>query len=320
MMRAVRLSPGLVQFVTDAPVPQPPEGEVLVRVLQAGICETDLQLTRGYMGFRGTLGHEFVGIAESGKYAGRRVVGEINCPCGTCEYCDEGLGNHCPNRTVLGIDGRDGAFADFLCLPERNLHPVPDDLPTELAVFTEPVAAALRLTTQFTDWQDRDVIVLGGGRLGNLCAQALADSGAKLRVVGKHPTKLTLLQDEGIETVLLADVEHDRRIADVVIDCTGSDSGFPQAKQFVRPQGTILLKTTVSGEQTLSLASLVIDEVTVIGSRCGPFPEALEALRDGRVNVRPLISATRPIEEARHALDQARHPDVLKVLLDVNAE
>jgi threonine dehydrogenase-like Zn-dependent dehydrogenase len=319
-MRAVRLSPGVVQFVTDAPQPQPPEGEVLVRVLMAGICETDLQLTRGYMGFCGILGHEFVGIAESGQFAGRRVVGEINCPCGACDICAAGLENHCPNRTVLGISGRDGAFADFLSLPERNLHPVPDELPTDVAVFTEPVAAALRLGVQWPHWSDRRVLVLGDGRLGNLCAQVLHGCCADLRVVGKHRWKLDLLEAEGIETVMLGDVEHERRLADVVVDCTGSDGGFSIATQLVRPQGTIVLKTTVAGEQTLPMATLVIDEITVIGSRCGPFADAIEALRSGRVNVRPLISATRPIEEARQALDQAHRPEVLKVLLEVHAE
>lgn len=316
-MRAVVLQAGQPQFRTDLPLAEPKEGEVRVRVLKAGICETDLQLIRGYMGFEGVLGHEFVGIAETGRYAGQRVVGEINCSCRTCDYCRAGLETHCPHRTVLGILNHDGAFADSLVLPEVNLHRVPDEIPTELAALTEPVAAAFQIPAQIALEDFQNVIVLGDGRLGNLCAQVLRLSGCQVSVVGKHRTKLKLFQDLGFETIELQNLKP-ARTADLVVDCTGSDTGLPLALQLVKPRGTIVLKTTVAGEQTLSLAPFVIDEITLVGSRCGPFDRALKALQTDEINVRCLLSEEFPLENALMALDRAGNRDVLKVLLHIN--
>jgi threonine dehydrogenase-like Zn-dependent dehydrogenase len=294
----------------------PKPGEVRVRVLCAGICETDLQLIRGYMGFRGVLGHEFVGIAESGPFAGRRVVGEINCACRHCDLCRRGLPTHCSNRTVLGILDHDGAFADTITVPQDNLHVVPDNMPTDIAVFTEPVAAAFQIPAQIQVQRTDRVVVLGDGRLGNLCAQVLAGLSDHVVVVGKHANKLALLHSLGIATVLRDHVEAHRE-ADVVVDCTGSDTGLPTAMKLVRPRGTIVLKTTVAGEQTLAWAPFVIDEITLVGSRCGPFDQALKALADGRVSVAPLISDRFDLSEGASALEHARTKPVLKVLLDV---
>lgn len=317
-MRAVALDEDGVAFHDDYPEPRPREGEVLVRVLRAGICETDLQLIRGYMRFRGVLGHEFVGVPQDGPFAGRRVVGEINCSCGACETCGAGLPTHCSHRSVLGILNHDGAFADAVSVPQRNLHVVPDDVDTDAAVFTEPVAAAFQIPAQLTVRRNDRVVVLGDGRLGNLCAQVLAGLSSHVLVVGKHPNKLAVLQSLGISTCLLPDLAVDR-ITDIVVDCTGSDTGLPTALALVRPRGTIVLKTTVAGNQTLALAPIVIDEVTVIGSRCGPLDQALAALREGRVQVGPLISSRFTLSQGVEALEYARTQPVLKVLLDVNA-
>jgi threonine dehydrogenase-like Zn-dependent dehydrogenase len=314
-MRAVVLDDG-VRFRTAHPDPVPSTDEVVVRVSCAGVCETDLQLIRGYMGFRGILGHEFVGVAQSGPYAGRRVVGEINCACWRCETCRRGLPSHCPNRTVIGILNHDGAFADYIAVPQKNLHLVPDSLPDEIAVFTEPVAAAFQIPAQLTIARDDRVIVLGDGRLGNLCAQVLATLSDHVLVVGKHESKLALLDSMGIETVRLSDTMPERT-AEVVVDCTGSETGLPTALRLVRPRGTIVLKTTVAGTQTLAWAPFVIDEITLVGSRCGPFDQALAALEQGRVDVRPLISERLPLSDGLRALERAQTKGVLKVLIDV---
>ena len=317
-MRALRLENGELRFDTDAPDPEASPGESLVRVTRAGICETDLQLVRGYMGFRGVLGHEFVGVAETGPFAGKRVVGEINCGCGTCERCQEGWQRHCPHRTVLGILGRDGAFADFATLPHENLKLVPHSVPDEVAVFVEPLAAAYRILEQLHIDASVHAIVLGDGRLGNLCAQVLAQTGAKVFVVGKHDEKLALLREQHVETRLLADVIAELDAlprVDIVVEATGSPTGLPLALRLVRPRGTIVLKTTVAGEQTLALAPIVIDEVNIIGSRCGSFEPAIRALSEGRIDVRPLISAVRPFDEALAAFEEAARPGVLKVQL-----
>ena len=325
-MRAIVLDGGKLSPRNDYPDPTPRDGEVLVRVLRAGVCETDLQLIRGYMGFSGVLGHEFVGVAESGPLKGRRVVGEINCSCWTCETCKAGAPSHCPNRTVLGILNHAGAFADFIAVPQKNLHEVPDSMPTDVAVFTEPVAAAFQIPTQMTIHRLDLIIVLGDGRLGNLCAQVLAHLSKDVTVIGKHPEKLALLNrpPEGgryggeIKTRLLADVEPDRS-ADIVVDCTGSPTGLPTALTLVSPRGTIVLKTTVAGEQTLALAPVVIDEVTILGSRCGPFDRALTALDSGEVRVLPMISARYGLDQGVDAIGHARTKTSLKVLIDVES-
>jgi threonine dehydrogenase-like Zn-dependent dehydrogenase len=308
-----------VEVRDDLPTPTPASGEVLVRVVRAGVCETDLQLIKGYMGFRGVLGHEFVGVAESGPMSGRRVVGEINCACWECETCRKGFNTHCPNRTVLGILGHDGAFADLIAVPQRNLHLVPDSVPDDVAVFTEPVAAAFEIPAQVTVRPDDRVIVLGDGRLGNLCAQVLARLSRRVLVVGKHEEKLALLLSMGIDAARLSD-PLDERSADIVVDCTGSESGLPTALKLVRPRGTIVLKTTVAGHQTMAWAPFVIDEVTLVGSRCGPFDQALLALERHLVDVQPLISDRFTLSRGIDALARAQTNPVLKVLLDVDSK
>jgi threonine dehydrogenase-like Zn-dependent dehydrogenase len=317
-MRAVVFDGAELRFDPDRPEPVPGAGEVVVRVLQAGICETDLQLVAGYKGFRGVLGHEFVGVPLTGHLAGRRVVGEINCACGRCDTCRANLPGHCPDRTVLGIVNHDGAFADLVAVPERNLHAVPDSVSTDAAVFTEPLAAAFQIAAQVPLEGGMRIIVLGDGRLGHLCAQVLARRVARLTVVGKHPAKLAVLDALGVETCLLADRPQSRS-ADVVVECTGSASGLPLALALVRPRGTVVLKTTIAGEQTLSLAPVVVDEMTIVGSRCGPFDQALEALAAGQVHVQPLISERFDLSEGVTAMARAAEPDVLKVLLQVDA-
>jgi threonine dehydrogenase-like Zn-dependent dehydrogenase len=315
-MRALVLDSGRVSLRTDHAEPAQTAGDVLVRVLRAGICETDLQLIRGYKDFNGILGHEFVGVAVSGAYEGQRVVGEINCSCWTCATCRAGRANHCPHRTVIGIHDHDGAFADLIAVPERNLHLVPDTIETEAAVFVEPVAAAFQIPSQVAITPGDRVIVLGDGRLGNLCAQVLASVSDHVTVVGKHVNKLALLGALGIQTCLLEAAPADRT-ADIVVDCTGSESGLPAALALVRPRGTVVLKTTIAGTQTIALAPVVVDEVTVVGSRCGPFEQALDALANGLVDVEPLISDRFGLSDAPRALARAAEPGVLKVLLDV---
>jgi len=314
-MRALVLADG-VRFEADRPTPQCRQSEVLVKVSVAGICETDLQLMKGYMGFHGVLGHEFVGVAQSGPLTGRRVVGEINCSCWTCDMCTRGFPTHCANRTVLGILNHDGAFADFIAVPERNLHEVPDSLPDDIAVFTEPVAAAFQIPAQLPIDRNDRIVVLGDGRLGNLCAQVLAGLSDYVLVVGKHPEKLALLQALGITTAMLGDVDA-HRSADIVVDATGSETGLPTALKLVRPRGTIVQKTTVAGAQTMAWAPFVIDEITLVGSRCGPFDQALAALESGLVDVSGLVSSRFDLSAGVEALEQAKSKPVLKVLLDV---
>ena len=315
-MRAVVLDDG-VRFDGDRPEPVRRETEVLVRVSVAGICETDLQLMKGYMGFQGVLGHEFVGVAQSGPLQGRRVVGEINCSCWSCEMCTRGFPTHCLRRSVLGILGHDGAFADLIAVPQRNLHEVPDSLPDDIAVFTEPVAAAFQIPAQIPISRHDRIVILGDGRLGNLCAQVLARLSDHVLVVGKHPEKLALLQSLGIETARLDEVSRDRH-ADIVVDATGSDTGLPTALQLVRPRGTIVQKTTVAGTQTLAWAPFVIDEITLVGSRCGPFDQAIAALESGRIDVSGMVSGRFDLSRGVEALEHARTRPVLKVLLDVH--
>ncbi|WP_437203680.1 MDR/zinc-dependent alcohol dehydrogenase-like family protein [Planctomicrobium sp. SH664] len=314
-MRAVTFSDRLPLF-TDSHTPTPHPTHIPIRVLQAGICETDLQLIQGYMNFRGVLGHEFVGIAETGRFAGQRVVGEINCACRQCDACERSLESHCPHRTVLGILNHDGAFADRVWLPEANLHLMPDHVSNDAAVFVEPLAAAFQIPAQVDLAPYRNVVILGDGRLGNLCAQVLALLGCDPLVVGKHPEKLERLSRKGIRTTLLEHLPA-ARTADLVVDCTGSASGFPTACRLVRPRGAIVLKTTVAGENGPNLAPVVIDEVRVFGSRCGPFAPAIRALAEGSIEVESLITARYPLEAAREAFETAQQKNHLKVLFEI---
>ena len=300
------------------PVPTRGAGEALLRVRQAGVCQTDLEIARGYMGFRGVPGHEFVADvaeADDGSLVGRRVVGEINCPCGACDICRAGLGGHCPARTVLGIAGRDGAFAEFVTLPEANLHVLPDAVDDDAAVFVEPLAAACQITKQVRFTEKTWVTVLGDGRLGLLVAQVVRDAGAPVRVLGRHPDKLALCERWQIKARHADDVRP-RADQDVVIDCTGRSGGLEAALQFCRPRGTIVVKTTVADGRAMNLAPLVVNEITLVGSRCGPFADAIALLAGRRVDVASLISRRVKLGRGVEAMELAARPGVLKVLID----
>ena len=289
-------------------MPVPPPREVLVRVLMAGICNTDIELTRGYYPFTGVPGHEFVGLVD-----GRRVVGEINAVCRNCEACRAGRPTHCERRTVLGIIGRNGAFAEYLSIPAENLHAVPASIATEEAVFAEPLAAALQVQEQVAITADDRVLVVGDGKLGQLVAQTLALTGCKLTVTGHHADKLALLERRGIE-VAGADAVAARRF-DVAVECSGSPHGFALARQALRARGTLVMKSTYAGELTVNASSIVVDEITLIGSRCGPFPKALQILADRAVDVRPLLHATYALHDAVSAFHHAQRSGTLKVLV-----
>lgn len=313
-MLALTLNGGL--SVGEVPKPERGPGEALIQVRLAGICNTDLELIKGYMGFTGILGHEFVGtVVDSDDLSlmGRRVAGEINCPCHRCRYCQLELPNHCLNRTVLGIAGRNGAFAEFLTLPTENLHILPDSIPDEAAVFIEPIAAACRILEQIEIEARTRVVVLGDGKLGHLIAQTLRHSTQHVLCVGRYPWKLALLDPYGIQTA----TEHDplERGADVVVEATGSYEGFRRALELVRPEGTIVLKTTVAHPTAFDLSVPVIDEIRVVGSRCGPFRAAIDALLQGKINVAPLITETHPLSGALKAIERAKANDVMKILI-----
>jgi len=299
----------------DYPMPAPAAGESLVRVRMAGICGTDLEMLQGYMGFGGILGHEFVGEVVSTAnraLAGKRVVGEINAACGACEFCKAGMGRHCPNRTVLGILGRDGAFAEYLCLPDTNLIPISDRLTDETAVFTEPLAAALEIFEQTPIAHADRIAILGDGRLGAMTALAMKARGLVPMVGGHHEDKLRRLAEMGIAG------QHERGLEpgfDVVVDCTGSGTGLMRALALVRPRGKLILKTTVAGSDGINLAPIVINKIQVVGSRCGRFAPALDALTRGVIDPAPLISGIFPLEEAPAAIARASGPSIFKILL-----
>lgn len=290
-------------------------GFALVKVQRAGICSTDLQILKGYMGFRGVPGHEFVGSVHEGPpdLVGRRVAGEINFGCGQCDYCRRDLNRHCPNRSVMGIVNADGAFAEYVAIPIKNLHLVPDSISDDEAVFTEPLAAAFEILTQIQLDPGDEVLVLGDGKLGNLCAQALRLSGAKITALGKHADKLALIKRAGVRTMLLNDWQP--RWFDVVVEATGSVSGLELALSAVRPRGTLILKSTIAGRHEISLATIVINEINVIGSRCGPFADALDAMAERQVSVTPLIDAIYSLTDGVTAMARAAQSGAKKILL-----
>ena len=292
------------------------DGEALIRVSLSGICGTDIELARGYYPFTGVIGHEFVGeVVESPDpaWVGRRVVGEINAVCGACEACRNARPTHCESRTVLGIAGRNGAHAEYVSLPLANLHAVPDSVTDEAAVFTEPLAAALEILEQVHVRPGDRVLLVGAGRLGQLVAQVLALTGARLRVVARHPHQRALLHARGIETIAAEEVEPRRH--DIVVEATGSPSGLDLARAALRPRGTLVLKSTYRGEVTLDLAPFVVDEITVVGSRCGPFAPALRLLERGDVDPTPLIGETYPLAGGVDAVRAAQQPGAMKMLL-----
>ena len=306
-----------LRFDPRRPEPAEALGDALVKVHQAGVCATDLEITRGYMGFSGVLGHEFVGTVVSAADAslvGQRVAGEINCVCGQCDLCRRGLASHCPKRTVLGIVNHDGAFADYVRLPSRNLHKLPPTVDDDHAVFIEPLAAAFQVLRQVKVDAKTWVTVLGDGRLGLLTAQVLRNAGAPVRLIGKHADKMALCEKWQIHSRNLRDIapRHDQ---DVVVDCTGSAAGFELAMQLVRPRGTIVLKSTVAEGKPLNLAPVVIDELTIVGSRCGPFRDAIAAMAERKIDVLSLIHRRMKLEQGVEAMELAGRPGVLKVIL-----
>jgi len=314
-MQALEWNGARLRLRKKYPTPPATERLALVRVRLAGICSTDLQLLKGYMYFRGVPGHEFVGEVREGpaELVGKRVVGEINFACGACETCQRGIGRHCPTRSVMGILNADGCFAEYLTIPSVNLHPVPDAVEDEAAVFSEPLAAAFEILEQIHIQPAADILVLGDGKLGLLCAQVLHLAGARVRLIGKHKRKLQILRQAGIEATLLTDWRSGQ--ADIVVEATGSVAGLSLAMATVRPRGVLVLKSTVVQQHAVSLAPLVINEVTVVGSRCGRFPPALQALARKSIVVTPLISKMFPLAEGVAAVQQAARPGELKVLL-----
>ena len=302
-------------------VPLAGDDEALIEVLLAGVCSTDLELLRGYYSFAGVPGHEFVGrvvaCPSDAGWVGRRVVGEINISCGKCVYCKAGMPNYCAERKALGINGHWGAFAERLTLPVRNLHAVPDSVSNQAAVFTEPLAAALEIQTQVLIRPEQQVLVVGAGRLGQLVAQTLALTGCKLSVVARHPRQRNLLEARHIRWITEEQVLHG--LSELVVDTTGTPEGFALARRAVMPRGTIVMKSTYKGELAVNFSSLVVDEITLVGSRCGPFKKALELLESGKVEPLPLIEATYPLEKAAQAIGHAARPGVLKILIDPKA-
>jgi threonine dehydrogenase-like Zn-dependent dehydrogenase len=287
----------------------------LIKVHLAGICSTDLQIFEGYMGFQGVPGHEFIGSVVEGptELVNKRVVGEINFACGRCDNCNRGLGRHCRSRSVMGILDADGAFAEYVSVPVPNLHVVPSSVSDEEAVFTEPLAAAFEILEQVQVGPGDEVLILGDGKLGNLCAQVLRLTGANVTALGKHEHKLKLIKRSGVRTILLSDWQPKQ--FDIVVEATGSPSGLELAMSAVRPRGTLMLKSTIAGKHKISLAPLVINEITVVGSRCGPFAPALAALQEKSVSVIPLIERIYPLTEGIEAIAHGARSGARKILL-----
>jgi threonine dehydrogenase-like Zn-dependent dehydrogenase len=318
-MRGLVLAQGL-SLQTDRPKPTPKPQEAIIQVLQAGICSTDLHMAKGYMDFQGVLGHEFVGVVDdapgNSTLVGKRVVGEINAACRVCPTCQNGRQTHCPNRTTLGIMGRDGAFADYLALPVENLHLVPDRMTNEQAVFIEPLAAACEIPQLVVTKPTDRVIIIGDGKLGLLCAQVLSLTGCHITLLGRHSKRHAWLTQKGI--AVTSEIQDISAGADIVVEATGSPQGLTMATQLVRPRGTIVLKSTYHGEVLINMTELVINEISVIGSRCGPFAPALRLLAGGMIQVEPLIHARFSLSEGIKAMEQASQPGTLKVLLNMS--
>jgi threonine dehydrogenase-like Zn-dependent dehydrogenase len=329
-MKALRYEHGSLS-VANVPKPHA-DGEALVQVTLSGICNTDLEIARGYAGFEGTIGHEFVGVIEevasgaqasvpagqrhpAGLTSGKRVVGEINAGCEVCAVCRGGDPRHCPNRTVLGIVGRDGAHAEFLKLPVKNLMPIPDEITDERAVFTEPLAAACAILERVSITEDSSVGVIGDGKLGLLCAQVIATTGAKVTLVGKHESKLRIAAGRGIETIAVNEAGKLASQFDVTVEASGSSSGFALAQDLLHPRGTLVLKSTFHGKTEIAAAPLVVNEITVVGSRCGRFAPALELLKRRAVDVESLIEDMFPLTSGVTAMKRATQPGALKILL-----
>lgn len=332
-MRALVYQNSRLALENNYPLPTPREGEAFIRVLMVGICNTDLEIVQGYMDFHGVLGHEFVGVVEQiygdaalkhyGHLQGKRVVGEINAACyrADCFFCQRDMPSQCPERTTLGIDRRDGAFAKYLMLPVENLHLVPEQVSDEEAVFVEPLAANFEILEQVHLHPTDSVLILGDGKMGQLAAQVLALTGCDIVMIGHNTEKLALAESRGVRTYLVNDgaqfaFEDGRRI-DVVVECSGSAQGFEMALRLVRPRGTLIQKSTVAAKSTLNLAPIVINEIRVQGSRCGPFAPALRALSQKLVDIQPLISACYPFDQVVAAFRHAEQKGTLKVLVRI---
>ncbi len=301
----------------DVPQPKKPN-EALIKIRKAGICSTDLELVKGYYPYAGILGHEFVGevvSASDSAWVGSRVVGDINAVCGLCEACRNGRPSHCENRTVLGIANRDGVFAEYTTLPLENLHRVPDSVSDELAVFTEPLAAALEIQQQIQIKPTDRVLIVGAGRLGQLIAQTLALTGCDLHVVARHSLQQNLLTARGIRITSEAEIQPHKW--DIVVEVTGSSEGFNLARKAIRPRGTVVMKSTYKGDVTVNFSSIVVDEIQIIGSRCGPFEPALRLMEKREVDPTVLIADECSLKDALKAFEKAAQPGVLKVLVNL---
>jgi threonine dehydrogenase-like Zn-dependent dehydrogenase len=315
-VKALWLEDGALRLLDNLAVPEPGPGDALVRVITAGVCSTDTALMEGMYGFTGVPGHEFVGVVESGpaKLCGRRVVGEINIACGACSACQAGQRKHCESRSALGIRGHHGAFAEFLVLPAQNLHPVPDGVSTEAAAFTEPLAAALDVFERADVLETDRVLVVGDGKLAQLVCRVLALAGADVDVLGRHRRKLDRL--EGIVATRFHDGSVKAGAYDLAVECTGSPSGLITALQSLRPRGTLVMKSTYPELAAVDGTRIVVDELRLVGSRCGPFTKALDLLENRQVDPTPLIDARYPLADAVEALRRSGERDVLKVLID----
>jgi len=319
-MKALVFSDSL--HMTDCPIPVRTTGEVLIKVAKAGICNTDIEITRGYMpGFNGIPGHEFIGSVEDAddrSLIGKRVTGEINCACGTCEFCTKGLGRHCPNRSVLGIDKKDGACAEYLTLPAHNVVEIPAGMSDDQALFIEPLAAALEILNQVTITNEHRVLLLGDGKLALLIALVMQKQTRNLLVVGKHAPKLQLLGDMGITTVMLSDFTPSQ--FDIVIEASGNPSAFHAGLSCVKPRGIFVLKSTYAQGFPFNPAGIVVNEITLVGSRCGIFKQAVDFIVRYNPPLTKLISATYPLCRAIEAFDYAQTPGTLKVIITMDAE
>lgn len=316
-MKALRFEDGRLS-VDDIAVPDR-VGEALVRVTLSGICNTDIEIVRGYAGFAGTIGHEFVGVverADEANFVGKRVIGEINAGCGICALCRAGDPRHCPNRTVLGIVGRDGAHAEFLSLPVRNLLVVPDDVTDRQAVFAEPLAAAIGIKEQVDIGPETRLAVIGDGKLGLLCAMGLSMKCPNITAIGKHSRKLDILRKYNIQTVLLPDLEPSMNGGfDIVVEASGSESGFATALDLVKPRGKLVLKSTFHGTPKWAAARVVVDEITIVGSRCGRFEPALDVLSSKLLDVEELVEGEMRLDDGVSAMEKASQKGSLKYLL-----
>jgi len=305
------------QMIFDNNYPDPEFNETLVQVNLAGICGTDLEILNGYMKYTGILGHEFVGTvvkSNNSNLIGKRVVGEINAGCSKCDFCIKGMERHCPSRTVLGILKRDGAFAEFLSLPEKNLHVIPDSISDEQAVFVEPLAAAFEINEQISLKPEWNVAVVGDGRLAQLIIQVIKLTCSNITCFGKHQNKLEGLIQSGIK-IKIGIESTDEQLFDLVVEATGSNSGFTDTMKLVKPRGTVVLKSTITSRENLDLTSTIINEITLIGSRCGLFKPAIDALATGVISVNSMIDSTFSLDKFEDAIIHAKKPNTLKVFL-----